>query len=271
VHPHSLRDCPICGRDNRSQPVLIESRSPWHLKRCAGCGLIYLGNPPDYESLEQEFAWEKTWAEEDARRRRRDPVSYHTSRALLAIPKKVFKRDKLMSWVRHYVSPGPVLDVGCSGGHTLERLPPEYIPFGIEVSKQLACLAESRFAPRGGHVVQGSATSALPQFQNEFFTGVIMTSYLEHEVNPRAVLEAARSTMRSGARLVVKVPNYASWNRRVRGARWCGFRFPDHVNYFTPALLVHLLRDSGFRVIRFGLSDRMPTSDNMWLLAEKPS
>ena len=266
---HSSRDCPICGRDNHSHSVLSESQPPWELKRCAKCGLVYLENPPAYESLEQEFAWERTWAEEDTRRRRRDPVTYHASRALLAIPKKVFKRDKLMTWVRRYVRPGPVLDIGCSGGHTLERLPPDYTPFGIEVSKELAAVADSRFALRGGHVVQGTATASLPRFQDEFFTGVIMTSYLEHEVNPRAVLEAARRTMRSGARLVVKVPNYASLNRSVRGARWCGFRFPDHVNYFTPVLLRRLLCDSGFRVIRFGFFDRMPTSDNMWLLAEK--
>ncbi|MBV9608851.1 MAG: class I SAM-dependent methyltransferase [Acidobacteria bacterium] len=173
--------------------------------------------------------------------------------------------------MRRYVDPGPVLDVGCSGGHTLERLPAGYIPFGIEVSKELAKLADSRFATRGGHVVQGTALAALPQLETDFFHAVIMTAYLEHEVNPRAVLQAARRVLRGGGRLIVKVPNYASWNRTVRGARWCGFRFPDHVNYFTPALLRRLIEQSGFRVVRFGWRDRQPTSDNMWLLAEKTS
>ena len=230
---------------------------------------MYLENPPAYESLEQEFAWEKTWAQEDARRRRGQPLAYYASRALLAVPKRIFRRDKLMSWVRRDVAPGPVLDVGCAYGHTLERLPPEYTPFGIEVSKALASWAESRFVPRGGRVVQGSAISVLPQFPSEFFTGVIMTSYLEHEVNPGGVLEAAHRTMRRGARLIVKAPNFASWNRSVRGGRWCGFRFPDHVNYFTPQLLRRLVEGQGFGAVRFGLRDRLPTSDNMWLLAEK--
>jgi hypothetical protein len=96
-----------------------------------------------------------------------------------------------------------------------------------------------------------------------------MTSYLEHEPNPRAVLEAGARVMKPGARLIVKVPNYASWNRAVRGARWCGLRFPDHVNYFTPGLLVRLLRESGFGIVRFDWRDRLPTSDSMWLVGEK--
>jgi SAM-dependent methyltransferase len=123
-------------------------------------------------------------------------------------------------------------------------------------------------APRGGRVVQADALSGMKQFEAGFFTGVLMNSYLEHEVNPRAALESARGLMRPNARLIVKVPNFGSFNRVVRGARWCGFRHPDHVNYFVPELLGRLLRDSGFRVLRAGVAEHLPTSDNMWALAE---
>jgi hypothetical protein len=96
-----------------------------------------------------------------------------------------------------------------------------------------------------------------------------MTSFLEHDINARDTLLAVKRVMRPDAKLVVKVPNYASWNRSIRAGRWCGFRFPDHVNYFTPTLLKRLLVETGFRVVRFGWLDRMPTSDTMWLIAEK--
>jgi hypothetical protein len=112
--------------------------------------------------------------------------------------------------------------------------------------------------------------SALSQWEPGFFDGMVMSSYLEHEPAPRPLLEAARRTMRPGAALIVKVPNFASWNRAARGPRWCGFRFPDHVNYFTPALLVRLLKDCGFDIRRFGPLDHIPTSDNMWLIAARP-
>ena len=263
------RTCPLCGRDNAAAPSHPYSVAPWVLRQCGGCGLVYLENPPEYASLEEDLAWEKTWAEEVAQRRRREPLLHFASRALKAVPQRLFGRDKLVSWVRRYAAPGRVLDVGCGGGYALERLPAAYLPFGVEVSKELSRRAQQRFALRGGQVVQGDALRALSEFAPEFFSGVVMTSYLEHEPNPRAVLEAAARVMKPGARLIVKVPNFASWNRTVRGARWCGLRFPDHVNYFTPELLVRLLEKSGFGIVRFAWLDRLPTSDSMWLVGEK--
>lgn len=230
--------------------------------------MLYLENPPDYESLHDEMAWERTAYIESERRRRRNPVLYHGGRLLKAVPQRLLRRDKLASWARRFFVPGPVLDIGCSGGHTLERLPPQFVPFGIEISRELARVAQLRFAPRGGRVVEGDALSALAQFDAGFFTGVVMTAFLEHEPQPRPVLMAAARVMRPGTRLIVKVPNYASWNRAIRGEHWCGFRFPEHVNYFTPGQLSSVLVEGGFHILRFGLLDRFPTSDNMWMLAE---
>jgi SAM-dependent methyltransferase len=231
--------------------------------------LLYLENPPEYASLKDELAWEKTYAAELAKRRRRNPVLYHLGRALKFVPERLFKRDKLVSWIRRYFAPGPVLDVGCAGGHTLNRLPPEFVPYGIELSEELCRLANERFSLRGGRALAGDALSVLPKFDAGFFAGIIMTAFLEHEPNPRSVLEATIRVMRPGARVIVKVPNYASWNRLTRGKNWCGFRFPEHVNYFAPAQLTRLFTESGYRVKRFGLLERFPTSDNMWMLAER--
>ena len=69
--------------------------------------------------------------------------------------------------------------------------------------------------------------------------------------------------------MIVKVPNYASFNRRIRGRRWCGYRFPEHVNYFTPDTLTAMLEQCGFAIERCNLSDRFPLNDNLWVIARK--
>ena len=263
------RSCPICGADNRSRPRHHYSRSPWELKQCAQCGLVYLENPPAQENLQDKYSWDETWSAEHQRRRHSEPVLYYTGRVLQSVPKKLFKRDKLIAWIRRYVAPGPILDVGCASGHTLLKLPPEYIPFGLDITHE-ATIANERFAARGGQAVQGDALSVLASFPENFFHGVLMSSYLEHDPEPRRTLDLAHRVLRPGGRLILKVPNYASWNRTVRGARWCGFRHPEHVNYFTPALLRLVLESAGLRLLRSALPDRLPTSDNMWALAEKP-
>ena len=64
---------------------------------------------------------------------------------------------------------------------------------------------------------------------------------------------------------VVKVPNYGSLNRIVTGQRWCGFRYPDHLNYFSPDTFRVLANRAGFET-SFGLTGCLPTSENMWAL-----
>jgi hypothetical protein len=54
------------------------------------------------------------------------------------------------------------------------------------------------------------------------------------------------------------------------GRRWCGFRYPDHLNYFTPDTLRRLARQAGFEC-GFGPGWRLPVSDNMWALLRKPA
>ncbi|MGH9509700.1 MAG: class I SAM-dependent methyltransferase [Terriglobales bacterium] len=240
------------------------------LRQCAGCGLVYLENPPPQQELETDLAWEKTFHEERQRRREREPVFQRLGAVVNFLRMRVFKRDRLSALARRYFPPGRILDVGCGDGSALARLPAGYVPFGIEVSKELHRLAEEKLSPRGGRCLRADALSGMREFPDASFEGVVMMSYLEHEPNPRPALEQAARLLKPGARLVIKVPNYECWNRAVRRARWCGFRSPEHVNYFAPDLLRRLVTECGFRVCQFGFLDRLPTSDNMWMVAERP-
>ena len=60
-------------------------------------------------------------------------------------------------------------------------------------------------------------------------------------------LTPARVLKTDGA-IYVRVPNFGSINRHVMGARWSGFRYPDHVNYFTLGSLRRMTSDCGLRL-----------------------
>jgi SAM-dependent methyltransferase len=206
---------------------------------------------------------------ESERRRKEEPL-LHT----LHVPFKrwwnqLLGRDKLLALASQFISPGPVLDVGCGSGRRLLGLRPEYTLYGIEVSRPLATEARRHFSRRGGTVFVGPALCGLGEFEPGQFSGVIMRAFLEHEVAPRTALTGARRVLKEDGHLIIKVPNYASLNRWVRGSKWCGFRFPDHVNYFTPRSIVTMLRDTGFSVAGFRWRDQFPTNDNMWLVARR--
>ena len=71
------------------------------------------------------------------------------------------------------------------------------------------------------------------QFQTGYFSGIVLRSFLEHEVAPKAVLQESARVLADQGSIFVRVPNFGSVNRRVIGGGWCGIRHPDHVNYFT--------------------------------------
>lgn len=120
----------------------------------------------------------------------------------------------------------------------------------------------------GGHVVQASAIDGLEQYGSETIDYAILQSFLEHESQPLALLQRLKKALRPAGAIVVKVPNFACWNRHLRGKRWCGFRFPDHVNYFTPRTLILLAESAGLKVVGQSLKERFPLSDNMYAVLQ---
>jgi len=234
-----LRRCPQCDGDKR-EVLPVYSSGDWKIASCEDCGFVYLSNPPKYERLVDEFAWEKTRAAEVKRRREKRPIRKWLDERTRWRSSAL--RPSLARQLRRMFPPGPILDVGCGGGREIAE---PFVPHGIEISRALAAEAQSYMGPRGGRAIHAPALEGIRQFDSKFFTGIMLRSFLEHEVEPKALLEEAARVLADNGRIYVRVPNFGSINRRVSGAQWCGFRYPDHVNYFTHASLRKMAEDCG--------------------------
>ncbi len=235
------RRCPLCdGAEARALPKA--SRDEWRVVGCTGCDFVYLANPPGFGSLEEEFAWEQTFEDEKARRIEAAPLVYRTDYATRRL-RAMFRPDEARRYRRWFGEGGKVLDVGCADG---ARVGSPFTPYGIEVSVGLWREADRRMRALGGYCVQAPGSEGIWRFPEAEFDGILMRSYLEHEEAPRRVLAGARRALKPAGRVYVKVPNYGSLNRRVMGRTWCGFRHPDHVNYFTAGTLRRMAAAEGF-------------------------
>jgi SAM-dependent methyltransferase len=225
--------------------------------RCGDCGFVFLQNPPSYERLEEEFAWEKTSRAEAVRRTADRPLTMWLD-ARTRWRLHLFSRSR-GDLYRRLFPPGRVLDVGCGAG---AGAPEPFVPYGIEISKVLFERSAAKMRARGGDVVHGPAAEAISQFPDRFFTGVIMSSVLEHEMQPKRLLREVARTLRQGGRAYVRVPNFGSINRLVNGPKWCGLRYPDHVNYFTVGSLRRMAADAGLG-LKLLHPVRLPVDDNI--------
>lgn len=268
------RVCPICSRDNAGEFALASSVEPWRLKRCASCTMVYLENPPPTEALVSDLAWEKSYSEERRRRREGRRVHYAVSDAAKRLKfaiRSLSGASREHTLIVRHIPEGSIVDVGCGDGRRLLGLPERYTPHGVEISERLAHTSHLAFAARGGSCVHADAISGLARYPDDTFDGALLRSFLEHESRPVELLRELRRTLRVGARVVLKVPNYACWSRRLRGSGWCGYRFPDHVNYFTPRTLRRAAKSADLHIVRFDIRDYTPLSDNMWIIMTRDS
>jgi SAM-dependent methyltransferase len=256
------RACPLCGAPSAQAVPTHYGSVEWPIIACGHCGLVFVGRTPVQAEFEDERAWEKSFARETQRRARDHGALFAVDRLTRARFKFAYRR-RPRAIVARLARPGPVLDLGCGDGSSLNPPPAGYIPFGIEVSKGLAATADKAFRSFGGRCIRAPAAEGLATFPPKYFTAAIMLGYLEHEFHPLAILRHVRQLLTDDAIVVVKMPNYASINRRLTGRKWCGFRLPDHVNYYTPRTLLGLATRAGFGA-SFGLLGRQPFSDNMW-------
>ena len=218
--------------------------------------MVYLDEAPDYASLSEDIAWTKQFAKEKKRRKEKEPIiAWLDAKTRWRL--HMFRDDE-WAYISTQVSDGNVLDVGCG---SVNNIPAHFTPYGIEIEKQAAEISNALMREQGGYVIHAPALEGLNQFENEQLDGIIMRSYLEHEAKPREVLHACHDKLKPGGVIYVKVPNFDTVNRAVRGVDWCGFRFPDHLNYFGIKTLKTL---AGLENYEFSIKNKLTryTNDN---------
>ena len=106
--------------------------------------------------------------------------------------------------------------------------------------------AVARVRDQGLFALEGSLPH--PHLRAASFDVVTMWHSLEHVHAPLAILREAFRLLVPGGKLVVAVPNRASWAATAFGPVWFGLDLPRHLTHFDPETLAKMLTASGFRV-----------------------
>jgi SAM-dependent methyltransferase len=80
------------------------------------------------------------------------------------------------------------------------------------------------------------------------FDLIVMFNALEHMTDPIALLRECRQRLAPGGRVMINVPNFASWQRRFAGSKWLHLDAPRHLQHFSPDTLAETLGRAGLGV-----------------------
>ncbi|MFT5798000.1 MAG: SAM-dependent methyltransferase [Candidatus Azotimanducaceae bacterium] len=256
----TYRSCPNCeGTD--CTPWAQYSPEDWEVVKCIDCDMTYLRNPVTYEALKEDFAWEKTYVEKTEKGGSTRLSSFARKLRTSTIGLSRDNHSKYRKWFND----GAVLDIGCGSGH---RVKDPMTPYGIELSNELHAQADAMMRNKGGYCAHGAGADAIWEFEPSHFDGILMFSYLEHETDVLSVLRGAHRALKDTGAVFIRVPNFGSLNRHVVGSKWCGFRYPDHVNYFTLSTLRNVAKRTGFDTTLINRATFM-VDDNIHVLLRK--
>jgi SAM-dependent methyltransferase len=161
------------------------------------------------------------------------PRMHTLARPLLA----AFDWQRLSLLARLVAPGGRVLDVGAGRGRFVSAaLAAGYDASGIEPSG------------RGGAAIErvGIEDAQLP---GASLDAAVLWHVLEHLDEPAMALRRVRGWLRPGGGLLLGVPNLASVQAAIGGARWYHLDVPRHRVHFTPAGIEALVHRSGLSVV----------------------
>lgn len=141
---------------------------------------------------------------------------------------------------------GKLLDVGCATGFFLKAAKDDaWDVKGVEISAEMSKLAMDNFEL---DVVTGTLESA--RFPSNYFDVVTLWDLIEHVPDPTSTMLEVNRILKKNGLTVIRTINFKSLNQYIFKNKWRYYLPPEHLYYFSPKLLMLLLRKTHFDILR---------------------
>jgi 2-polyprenyl-3-methyl-5-hydroxy-6-metoxy-1,4-benzoquinol methylase len=228
--------CPLCGESLRATHVRSMDRlathdGPFNVLECGACRLGLTIPQLDDAALAPYYSSEY-YQDYCAYSGEQDSRLLHRLRARFR-ELSAARRHRRPPFRLTGTSPGRMLDVGCGTGDLLEDFARRgWEPYGIEPSG-----AGAAAASRGGARVHQGTLRDHPWHRGSFKL-ITFHHSLEHVPDPVDALRRAATLLEPGGLIVIVVPNWCSWQRRLLFRnRWAHLDLPRHQQHFSLSAL----------------------------------
>lgn len=141
-----------------------------------------------------------------------------------------------------------ILDIGSGRGFTLYYLK-KYFGYQETVGTQLCSSAVKYSREKLGLTIFDKDLLKI-DFGRKKFDIVTLWHVLEHVKEPEKYIQKIHSLLKKNGRIIIEVPNYNSWSRKLTKMYWLGMDLKYHLFFFTPEKLQDILRKNRFVIYK---------------------
>ena len=217
-----LKHCRFCKSDKIK---FVLKKEDIHIFKCLDCGVAFLGNNLNDESIKALYGYYGRSAFSDW---------------LSPITKGRYQ--KLLNSFEKYRKNNTIIDVGCGTGHFIQCATEKNWKIdGTEISDEAIKIAREKRQ----NVIKGDIASL--DLRKEEYDIATLFELMEHAIDPEGIIKKLSYIVRPGGLVYITTPNYNSIMRRFLGNRW-GIFHKEHLFYFTDKSLTALLSKYKFKI-----------------------
>ncbi len=226
-------DC-LCGKERKANIVFqgltsIYSSHRWDVVECANCGNGITIPVPGKKLLEEIYS-----------------QNYFYNVHFLASGEKKFRSQIFSKFLKKLLPQDKakkIFEIGCMHGFLLNELKNDYFVKGIEIGDDAVNYCKNL----GLNVSDVSIENYLSQ-NSETFDLIILLHVFEHLLNPVWIITQLRDRLNENGKLVISVPNSASFFKKLFGRNWGWWQVPVHINHFKESAMHKLADNNGMKI-----------------------
>ena len=228
----TLSSCPICSCPVWSPFLQCKdhtvSNALFQIVRCDGCGFLFTNPRPPASAIAKYYESDDYISHSGTKKDLKSRL-YHLVRRY-TVGRKVKLLNRLV--------PSPernrrVLDIGCGTGDFLSACQKNgWEAYGVEPN----VLARKSAEEEKGLKVMSALSDWIPVFEQDAlkFDVICLWHVLEHIHDLQQTLKTLFSLLNPGGKVLLALPNSASWDAQHYQPYWAAYDLPRHLYHFQP-------------------------------------
>ncbi len=233
-----ISNCPLCGSEHFQNHIIcndfLVSQESFVIVKCDQCSFEFTNPRPKSEVL-GDYYQSASYISHSNKITGLTDIVYRTAR--------YFALKKKLRLINKYHTKKSILDYGCGTGAFLNVCKKAgWEVTGVELDSKARSIAEG--------TTKSKISDALINIESDTrFEVITLWHVLEHVSDINEIIDQLKQKLAKGGKLIVAVPNKASYDRQLYKEHWAAYDVPRHLYHFDQPTMKQMMKKHQLKLI----------------------